>query len=291
MGQRVVLETPAPEITAAANKHKVKTISQLQLGDRIKAEGLMAIECKIKKDKRNKPRASMWLSFKIQKEWTFLGNPIDYEEDNDSDDSAGDSNMSESSDGESSDSDDDTHKADGSNKGDLGSTRLVKNEKKREREVEPRTHRKRVRSTTFMDPADGISVKFRADCFDYLSTDEKHRKKGETDNGKISALRSSEGKQKDYDRDEEKTHNTRTKPSTTTKTATRVPPAPTPTLSSEVDTNASAKVVRTDAKTITRIRTKTVLTTAAAPSVHAVTAAAAMAMTNSVSKTMATIKK
>ncbi|KAG0375295.1 hypothetical protein BGX24_009304 [Mortierella sp. AD032] len=113
MGQRVVLETPAPEITAAANKHKVKTIAQLQLGDRIKAEGLMAIECKIKKDKRNKPRASMWLSFKIQKEWTFLGNPIDYEEDTDSDDSAGDSNMSESSDDESSDSDDDTHKADG----------------------------------------------------------------------------------------------------------------------------------------------------------------------------------
>jgi hypothetical protein len=57
-----------------------------------------------------------------------------------------------------------------------------------------------------------------------------------------------------------------------------------PIPSSGVDTNAFAKVMADDTRIKTIIKTKTVLTTTGTPSVHAVTAAAAMAMSNSMSK-------
>ncbi|KAF9121721.1 hypothetical protein BGW39_010303 [Mortierella sp. 14UC] len=327
MGQQVLLDTLAPGATARLNRRNINTISQLRVGDRIRAEGLMM----------------------IREEWTFLGNPDEdgTDEDSDNSDSDGDSNMSDPGDDESnggdessssSSSDDDTKKVVASNYSSGVTKRAkaggkstgqsheggTKRAGKRAREPETSTQRKRTRATTSKSPADTISVKFHADCFDCLGTDEESRKKRDTDKGKTVTSSTFKGKRKTEDRDEsddkdndsddsedmnvdsddsddldeEDTQAKETKPPGSyqrkapeaAKTAViKGPTAATP--SSGVDTNAFATVTADDARIKTVIRTTTVLTTAAAPSVHAVTAAAAMAMSNSVSKTMATVKR
>ncbi|KAF9132080.1 hypothetical protein BGX30_012790 [Mortierella sp. GBA39] len=81
MGQTVLLDIPAPGVKAKPNEHNTKTLSHLRVGDRIQAEGLMAVQCWIRDDRRGRAEASMWLSFKIQYDWTFLGNPGEDNED------------------------------------------------------------------------------------------------------------------------------------------------------------------------------------------------------------------
>ncbi|KAF9537560.1 hypothetical protein EC957_007972 [Mortierella hygrophila] len=103
MGQTVLLDIPAPGVKAKPNEHNIKTLSHLRVGDRIQAEGLMMVQCGVRDDRRGRPEASMWLSFKIQYDWTFLGNPgEDNEDDGDEED----------------EDDDDEDDDDGSNDGD-----------------------------------------------------------------------------------------------------------------------------------------------------------------------------
>jgi hypothetical protein len=107
MGQKVMLDSLAPEAIARLNKRSIKNVSQLRGGDRIRAEGLMMVHCGIKINRRGKPQAFMSLIFNIREQWDFLGNLNEdgVNKDNDNSDSYGNSNMSDTSDGQSNNGD------------------------------------------------------------------------------------------------------------------------------------------------------------------------------------------
>ncbi|KAG9060944.1 hypothetical protein KI688_007902 [Linnemannia hyalina] len=292
MGQTVLLDIPAPGVKAKPNEHNIKTLSHLQVGDRIQAEGLMMVQCVIQNDRRGRPEASMWLSFKIQYDWTFLGNPGEDNED------AGDE--------EGEDDDDD----DGSDYGD-SDTNKFNQPKAGTSKDHPVQYNKRVRKRSVVSPAGRLSVSFSSDTFDYLAKGEESQLKKagmDVDEGKTVAASGINGKPKVKDEsddsensvngyedlsdehdDEDDEDDTLPKQ---TKQAVKLTAAPVPPPSSmTVDTNATATVVTEGTKTTTTIKAETVLVTPASPTVNSVTAAAAMAMTNSVTTAMAIVRK